>query len=114
MINEAPAYRIYPPLGVCMRWALTVSLWAGLSTVAAIVVTRWLSGQHLPGTFEFQGPLSRTYDPEGGENLAASVRPHKRAARRYLVGWSSSGIRWATASANVREASRICTRIRTA
>lgn len=51
MINEAHAYRIYPPLGVCMRWALKVSLWAGLSTVAAIVVTRWLSGQHFPGAF---------------------------------------------------------------
>jgi hypothetical protein len=56
----------------------------------------------------------RLYDPDEGENRVASVRPHNRAVRRYLVGSSSSGIRWATASSKLREASRTCTRIRTA
>jgi hypothetical protein len=45
MIDDAVAYRIYPPLGSCVRWALKLYLWVVILTVVFTVAGRLLRGQ---------------------------------------------------------------------
>jgi hypothetical protein len=45
MIDDAVAYRIYPPLDACVRWALKMYLWVVIFTVVFTVAGRLLRGQ---------------------------------------------------------------------
>ena len=51
MTNEEAAYRIYPPLGACVRWALKLFLWLSIITITFTVAGRLLRGQPLPMDF---------------------------------------------------------------
>jgi hypothetical protein len=48
MIDEAVAYRIYPPLGACVRWALKLFLWVVILTIVVTLALRLLRGQPMP------------------------------------------------------------------